>query len=146
MMLDTAVRLSLQAASQKGGAGPSSGRLSEPSPAVRRRAVAAERRLAARHCKTSDTEGLDDLSDSSFEEPLLSKANTVVTSRATKTVARRVNDTKNMSYNDYAAAQKRKRKGFLSARRAGKEEEKALMQKLRRKLTHVGWLMRHMQL
>lgn len=144
-MLDAAVRLSLQAASQKDGAGPSSGHLSELSPAVRRRAVAAERRLVARHAKAfecSDMEALDDSSDSSFEESLFSQ----VTSRHKKSVAASVNDAKNMSYADYAAAQKSKRKTVLSARRAVKKEERMLRQQLCRKLTHVGRLILLIQL
>jgi hypothetical protein len=85
MMLDTAVRLSLQSAAQFNEAGPSSGRVPGLSPAVKRRAVSAERRLAAKPSNISDAGELEDLSDLSSEEyPLKSHAKTVVARQAKK--------------------------------------------------------------
>lgn len=168
VMLDAAVRLSLRTHSRINEAGPSSGGVSEPSPAVspavRRRAVAAERRLAARRRNKfgePPAEELEDLSDlSSGEYPLMNHVKMVATQEsedqsdfsskeyplrsqvkmaATKKVAPiRGSDMSNMSYVDYMAAQKSNRKAVVSARRANKGEERALMQRLGRRLTHVG--------
>jgi DNA repair protein RAD16 len=135
VMVDAAVRLSLQTASQINGAGPSSGSSSEPNPGVRRRAIAAERRLAARRRNTfkdSNAEEPEDSSDLSSEEPL---AKVVASSQATKKSS---DDTSNTSYADYMTTQKRMRKVSLLARRANKKAERASMQQLRRKLTHVS--------
>jgi len=137
-MLATAVRLSLQTAAQTNGAGPSSDRVSGLSPAVRRRAVAAERRLPAGRsnafeCSTS--EDLEDLSDASSEKyPLQSRTKMA----EKKKVAASADGKVDISYPDFMATQKKKRTAFLSARLANKKEERALMKKLRRKLTHVG--------
>jgi DNA repair protein RAD16 len=141
MMLATAVRLSLQTAAQINEAGPSSGCVSGLSPAVRRRAVAAERRLAARRSRAfghSTGDELEDLSDVSSEEyPLQSQTKRVV---ATKKAALKSSDKSDKSYANFMTVQKGKHTASLSARRANKKEERALMQKLRRRLTHVGQL------
>jgi len=114
-MLATAIRLSLQTAEQTNEAGPSN------------------------TFGYSTPEDLDDLSDASSDNyPLQSRTKMVVTSQAKKKVAPTSADGKvDILYPDFMAAQKRKRTAILSARRANKKEERALMRKLRRKLTHV---------
>jgi DNA repair protein RAD16 len=64
----------------------------------------------------------------------------VVTSQATKKVVPiGADDEQNLSYTDYIAAKRRKRMASLSARRANRKEQRALMQQLHRRLTHVSW-------
>ena len=136
-MLATAVRLSLQTAGQINEAGPSSVRVSGLSEVVRRRVVEAERRLTARRSDTFGYSTAEELEDDPSEEE--SQTKPAVISQATKkATSASAFDMSDISYGDFMAVQKRKRTAFLSARRANKKEERALMQKLRRKLTHVS--------
>lgn len=147
IMVDAAIRCSLQTASER-TAGPSSRRVATPSAASILRAVAAERRLAHMNMQVefefeTPWDSLSDQLSSSEEEPLMasSKGKGKVVSRPTKKVIPLSDHTKRtMTMSDLRAAQKESRAAFLSARRANKKEERALISKLGRKLTHASSL------
>ncbi|KAF8966406.1 SNF2 family N-terminal domain-containing protein [Flammula alnicola] len=142
-MLDAAVRISLQTASANGASSSSRIRITGPSPAAMLRAAAAERRLSRKN-QTIDVDDYqefdsDDL-DSSDEEPLANSAKgkdrqgskpmkkKVPLSEASKGI---------MTVAQMRKAQREARSEFLSARNANKKEERRLIKKLGRKLTHA---------
>ena len=148
IMLDAAVRLSLQTASPN-GAGSSSKRAAGPNPAAILRAAAAERRLAMTHRAANDAEfNSDDLDGieidedgSSSDEEALSKGKGKATAKPTKKIVPMSTTSENsMTISEMRQSQRAARKAFLSARRANKKEERALITKLGRRLTHVCFL------
>lgn len=88
------------------------------------------------------SDSLSDQSASSEEKPLASssksKSKGKAGPRATKKVASEVLKKKVMTMSELRAAQKEARKALLSARRANKEAEMALITKLGRRLTHAS--------
>ena len=150
IMLDAAVRMSLQTAAQN-GAGPSSGRVTGSKSVAVKYAAAAERRLATgmrAMTDAKDDEDMSDLSDISSEEVEPSskgKGKTKkVVPRAPKgpmgalTWATWEAANVTISFTEWKAKQKNLRKGLLAARRANKAEERAMIKKLGRRLTHVS--------
>lgn len=144
IMIDVAIRSSLQTFAER-IAGPSSNVAS--STASMSHAAAAERRLARMNKQIefefeTPEDSLGDQCMSSEEEPLASsKDNSKVASRPTKKAIPLSDDSKKfMTMSEHRAAQKEARTAFLSARRANKREERALIAKLDRKLTHASSL------
>lgn len=147
IMVDSAIRLSLQTAVSN-GAGTSSGRTSGPSPAAVLRAAAAERRLArnkralARAIEKvneeedvkdedeamldSDSQSVLSLSGSESEEEPLAKA----TKKKPVTVRSKA------VFSSFQELREL-RKNALELRKELKKEERALMAKLGRRLTPV---------
>ncbi len=149
-MLDVAVRMSLQTALRNNGAGSSSGDATGLGRAVVARAVAAERRLAKRRkrttasvdCSFGDEDDIFDASDSSSKEIPLSKGKSKLagTAKSAKKVApySTAAAKDDMSIDKWKKSQTEHRRSFLSARRANKKEERALVARLGRRLTHVS--------
>lgn len=143
IMLDAAVRESLQTA-DTGVASSSSNRINGPSREAQLRAAAAERRLKRRN-KAIDVDDYAesdalDASDSSDEEPLMnSSQGKSKTSPKGKTVSA-VGPPKVMTVAEMKRARRERRQASLAGRNANKIEEKALMKKLGRRLTHVSVL------
>lgn len=152
VMLDVAVRMSLQTALRNNGAGSSSGDATGPGRAVVARAVAAERRLAKRRKTTAfvnrnfdedeDEDDIFDASDSSSEEIPLSKGKSKLagTVKSAKKVApySTTSAKDNLSTDKWQKSQTEHRRSFLSARRAVKKEQRAEVARLGRRLTHVS--------
>jgi DNA repair protein RAD16 len=139
IMLDAAVRLSLQTIATN-GASTSSGRTLGPSPAAALRAAAAERRLARNQkalalateyddddadASDSDSRSVTSMSD---EEPLAKKVKKPKkqTTARSKAVVTTLQDLR------------QRRKRALDLKKELKKEERELMAKLGRRLTHVS--------
>jgi len=148
IMVDAAIRSSLQTAPEN-IAGPSSRKVAGLNAASLRAAVAAERRLARMNAEiefefetpwASQSHGFT----SSEEEPLATSSKgkgKVVVSTPTKKVTPLSDNSKSiMTMSELRAAQREARSAFLSARRANKKEERALVTKLGRRLTHASSL------
>ena len=146
LMLDAAVRMSLQT-TRTNGASTSSGRVAGPSPAAMRAAAAAERRLARQRkdidvddeqegleYQGSDSEASEDdfEGESSEDEPLTSTKIAPAKGGKIPAAVKR-----SMTVSEMNRARKEQRKLDLSARRANKKDERELMAKLGRRLTHV---------
>lgn len=147
IMVDAAVRLSLQTAISN-GVGTSSGRQTGPSPAAVLRAEAAEQRLAHRKMLAQYDEDIDEedeedddyasnsdppsvtspASSESEEEPLAKKGKKAVKVRS-KAVLSSLEDLRKL------------RKQTLAQKRELKKEERALAAKLGRRLTPVLFLL-----
>ena len=143
IMLDAAVRESLQTV-DIGVASSSSKRITGPSREAQLRAAAAERRLKRRN-KAIDVDDYAesdalDASDSSDEEPLMNiSQGKGQTSPKSKTVSA-AGPPKIMTVAEMKRARRERRLASLAGRKANKVEEKALMKKLGRRLTHVSRL------
>ncbi|KAJ3505689.1 hypothetical protein NLJ89_g7288 [Agrocybe chaxingu] len=134
IMLDAAVRLSLQTLSQN-GASSSSNRINGADTAAVLRAAAAERRLA-RNSKFDvddfvdyDTEDLD--ASSSEDEPLSKGKGKAKPAKVSSSVK------KSMTISKLNRARRQERRAFSAARKENKKEERALVLKLGRSLTHA---------
>lgn len=139
IMLDAAVRASLQEVTAN-GASSSSGRPSGASPAAMLRAAAAERRLARQTVVDVDDYQMDsevEVSEvngsSSDEEPL-----SAVAKRKGKSPSKVRAKTKVVTVAEMKKRQRETRRTSLKQRRADKAEERALVKKLGRRLTHVS--------
>lgn len=147
IMVDAAIRSSLQTASDR-VAGPSTRKVAGVSSAAMRRALAAERRLALMSAEVdcefeTPWDSPSDQSTSSEEEPLAAsfKSKGKAGSRATKKVTPLSEDSKKiMTMSELRTARKEERMALLSARRANKKAERALISKLGRRLTHASLL------
>jgi len=128
IMVDAAVRMSLQTIS-KDGAGPSSGKKIGPGTEAMIRAVAAERRLARQGNSDDEDFDIGDL-DSSDEEPLAKG----------KLVKKFDTDTapKSMTMSELKQQQRERRKATAFARMFIKKEERELVKRLGRRLTYVS--------
>ncbi|KAF9551556.1 hypothetical protein CPC08DRAFT_647581 [Agrocybe pediades] len=126
--------MSLQTNIETNGAGPSSGiRANGPSEAALRSAAAAERRLARLGKNTVVEDVIDsDRSDteSSDEEPL-SKGKSV------KKVTITSSTKKPMTMAEMRQVNRQRRQAAAAERRARKQEERAMIRKLGRRLTHA---------
>ena len=148
IMLDAAVRMSLQTAAQSNGAGPSSGRVTGSNSVAVQCAAAVERRLATgmrAMADAEDDEDLSELSDISSEEVQVpskgkGKAKKVAPKGRMGPLSWAAWQAANvtMSFADWKAKQKNLVKELLAARRANKAEERAMINKLGRRLTHVS--------
>lgn len=146
IMLDAAVRESLQTANTN-VASSSSNRIAGPSREAQLRAAAAEQRLTRKNKAVDvddyeeahmDSDALD--IDSSDEEPLLSPTRGKgKASPKTKSVSI-ARPPKVMTVAEMRRARKEARLASITGRKANKKEEMALMKKLGRRLTHVSGL------
>ena len=147
IMVEAAIRSSLHSASGS-VAGPSSRKVAGISAASMLCAAAAERRLARMNAEIElefemPWDSPSSELSSSEEEPLAtsSKGKGKVRCKPTKKIAPLSHDSKGtMTISELRAAQKEARSAFLSARRANKKEERALIMKLGRRLTHASSL------
>jgi len=150
IMLDAAVRMSLQTAARNNRAGPSFERVTGPSSVAVKCAANAERRLAISTrpmADDEDDEDLSDLSDISSEEVQVSSKGNGKVKKAPDVPKGRLGPLTwaawqaanvSMSFAEWKARQKILFKDLLAARRANKAEERAMIRKLGRRLTHVS--------
>ncbi|KAF9480838.1 hypothetical protein BDN70DRAFT_877162 [Pholiota conissans] len=142
IMLDAAVRISLQETTAN-GASSSTGR-SGPSPAAMLRAAAAERRLAHKNAvdvddyqMASEASASEDDEGSSDEEPLQAVVTKGKGKAKAKAKAPAKSKPKTMTVAEMKRARREERKIALEGRRANKAEERELVKKLGRRLTHA---------
>lgn len=143
IMLDAAVRESLQTVEPNGAGSSSSNSINGPSAAARLRAAAAERRLARKN-KTIDVDDYEEAQSSgcelnafssSDEEPLI---NSFRSKGQGEAMSQTTSPPKIMTVADLKRARREARQASRMGRNANKKEERALMKKLGRKLTHVS--------
>lgn len=153
LMVDAAVRMSLQMANMSSNlAGSSSTQLAAPSIAAVLRAAAAERRLARgnkgvdvddSHMDMDDGDDIDASSSESDDEPLVKRGKgkgKALAGKASRKVTLR--DTSIPTHMTMRNWKKEQRRLLSAARRQNKKEELALMKELGRRLTHVSYSLR----